>query len=144
MNWGKGIIIAMLLFMGFIGLLISMMVRHGDGLEETSYYEQGNKYDQKLQRLSHAAAPGKGVELRWDPAQRMVRLVFRVANLPDSGNLRVLRPSNLKKDFALRLNAAQDTQFVSWEGRQHGLWKFQCEWYSAGKPYLHEQEILIP
>lgn len=144
MNWGKGIIIAMLLFMGFIAFLISMMVQNGDGLEEQAYYEKGNRYDEKLDKLNNAAVPGKGVQISWDAGPNMVRLVFSEENKPDSGRLNVLRPSNVKNDFTLKLIPSLDTQFVSWEGKQRGLWKFQCDWTRKGKAYLHEQELLVP
>lgn len=144
MNWGKGIIIAMLLFMGFIAFLISMMVQNGDGLEEQAYYEKGNRYGEKLDKLNNAAGPGKGVQISWDAGRSMVRLVFSEENKPDSGRLAVLRPSNVKNDFTLKLIPSLDTQFVSWEGRPHGLWKFQCDWTQKGRAYLHEQELLVP
>ncbi|MBU6324280.1 MAG: FixH family protein [Bacteroidetes bacterium] len=144
MNWGKGIIIAMLLFMGFIAFLISMMLQNGDGLEEQAYYEKGNRYDEKLDKLNNAAVPGKGVQISWDAGRNMVRLVFSEENKPDSGRLNVLRPSNVKNDFMLKLIPSLDTQFVSWEGKQRGLWKFQCDWTRKGKAYLHEQELLVP
>ena len=134
----------MLLFMGFIAFLISMMVQNGDGLEEQAYYEKGNRYDEKLDKLNNAAGPGKGVQISWDAGLDMLRLVFAEENKPDSGRLNVLRPSNIKNDFSLKLIPERDTQFVPWEGRQHGLWKVQCDWTRKGRAYLHEQEILVP
>jgi hypothetical protein len=144
MNWGKGIIIAMLAFMGFIGLLIALMVQHGDGLEEASYYEKGNRYGEQLDKLNHAAEQGKGVKLGWDDAKSMLRLVFQTQNLPDSGALQALRPSDMRRDFAVKLIPGSDTQYVSWEGRPRGNWKLKCDWYSGGKAFLIEKELMLP
>lgn len=144
MNWGKGIIVAMLLFMSFIAMLIAMMVRNGDGLEEAAYYEKGNLYNEKLERLRNAARPGRDVRMYWETSRNMLCVVFQEGNLPDSGRLLLLRPSNLKKDFSLKLLSGRDTQYVSWEGRQRGQWKLQCDWHSAGRDYMHEQELFVP
>lgn len=143
-NWGTGIVVAMIVFMSFIVTLVVIMSGSGDGLEEAGYYEKGNRHDEKLQAMQNAATLGAALEIKWLPAAGAVSIHFGNGNAPDSGSVLLKRPSDLKLDFKQNLQPGTDSQTVSWAGRQSGLWNVECSWHQQGKRYFKAQQLLIP
>jgi hypothetical protein len=143
-NWGTGIVVAMIAFMSFIVTLVVIMSGSGDGLEESGYYEKGNRHDEKLEAMQNAANLGAVLEIKWLPAARSVSIDFGTGNAPDSGSVLLKRPSDLRLDFNQSLRSGIDSQVVSWEGRQSGLWNVECSWHQKGKRYFKAQQLLIP
>jgi hypothetical protein len=143
-NWGTGIVVAMIVFMSFIVTLVVIMSGSGDGLEESGYYEKGNRHDEKLEAMQNAANLGAVLEIKWLSAARSVSIDFGTGNAPDSGSVLLKRPSDLRLDFNQSLRSGIDSQVVSWEGRQSGLWNVECSWHQQGKRYFKAQQLLIP
>lgn len=54
MNWGKGIFIAMTLFIGFIVVLATIMMTSKIDLESDDYYKQEIAFEQQIQALENA------------------------------------------------------------------------------------------
>ena len=135
---------AMIAFMSFIVTLVVIMSGSGDGLEESGYYEKGNRHDEKLEAMQNAANLGAVLEIKWLPAARSVSIDFGTGNAPDSGSVLLKRPSDLRLDFNQSLRSGIDSQVVSWEGRQSGLWNVECSWHQQGKRYFKAQQLLIP
>lgn len=143
-NWGTGIVIAMIVFMSFIVTLVVIMSGSSDGLEEAGYYEKGNRHDEQMEAMQNAASLGAALEIRWQPDARAVSIHFGSGNAPDSGNVLLKRPSDLRMDFRQQLQPASDSQAVSWEGKQSGLWNVECNWYQQGRKFFKAQQLLIP
>ena len=143
-NWGTGIVVAMIVFMSFIVTLVVIMSGSGDGLEESGYYEKGNRHDEKLEAMQNAAKLGAALEIKWLQTARSVSIDFGTGNAPDSGNVLLKRPSDLRLDFDQSLRPGMDSQVVSWEGRQSGLWNVECSWHQQGRRYFKAQQLLIP
>jgi nitrogen fixation protein FixH len=143
-NWGTGIVVAMIVFMSFIVTLVVIMSGSGDGLEESGYYEKGNRHDEKLEAMQNAANLGAVLEIKWLPAARAVSIDFGTGNAPDSGIVLLKRPSDLRLDFNQSLRPGTDSQVVAWEGRQSGLWNVECSWHQQGKRYFKAHQLLIP
>lgn len=136
--------IAMIVFMGFIVTLVVIMSRSSDGLEEQGYYEKGNRHDEQMQAMENAAALGSALEIKWEAVAQAVSIDFGTGNAPDSGSVLLKRPSDLRMDFNQRLQAGIDSQSVSWQGRQSGLWNVECTWHQQGKRYFKAKQLLIP
>lgn len=134
----------MIAFMGFIVTLVVIMSRSSDGLEEAGYYEKGNRHDEKMQAMRNAETLGSALDIQWLQEQRAVFISFGAGNAPDSGTMLMKRPSDLRLDFSEKLRPGVDSQLVSWEGKQSGLWNVECNWYQGGKQYFKSRQLLIP
>jgi nitrogen fixation protein FixH len=143
-NWGTGIVVAMIVFMSFIVTLVVIMSGSGDGLEEAGYYEKGNRHDEKMQAMENAASLGAALEIKWQAAAGSIAIVFGKGNAPDSGIVALKRPSDLRMDFRQPLLPGSDSQSVSWQGKQSGLWNVECTWHQQGRKYFKTQQLLIP
>lgn len=134
----------MIAFMAFIVTLVVIMSGSSDGLEETGYYEKGNRHDEKMQAMQNAASLGTALAIKWQAGARSVGIVFGNGNAPDSGTVVMKRPSDLRLDFRQALLPGIDSQSVSWEGKQGGLWNIECTWHQAGRSFFKAQPLLIP
>ena len=55
MNWGKSIILAFVLFAGFIATLVVVCVREDISLVSKDYYKEELLYQDQIQRLNNAS-----------------------------------------------------------------------------------------
>ncbi|MEY3438013.1 MAG: hypothetical protein RL265_598, partial [Bacteroidota bacterium] len=53
MNWGRGIILAMALFMGFILFLVVNIMLHTVDLESEDYYKKEINYEQEITAMKN-------------------------------------------------------------------------------------------
>ena len=82
MNWGKGILIGVGLFMGFILFLVISLMTHRVDLESEDYYEKDTEKKNIAEVLikKHRNGPTGDVELFFQPEQTLFRSIDRVHN----------------------------------------------------------------
>jgi hypothetical protein len=137
MNWGKGIITGMVLFMLFIiGMCIHMFRMPADEYDH-HYYEKGLRfnedYDKEKQVVTDAASPV--IRIKGDSVQ----ISF---TQPATGSVRFVRPSSAALDREFALNTASGkTATLSATALVRGRWKMVMAWKSSHKDYLYEQEV---
>ena len=137
MNWGKGIILGMALFMLFIILMCVKMFSLPADEYDHHYYEKGLNFDKdyakERQVLADKAQPvigtsGNAIQLRFKEEAQ--------------GTAKLVRPSSVSMDrsFAIKTNedgaVALPLMHVA-----KGRWHIVLEWVSNHKNYLYEKEI---
>lgn len=137
MNWGKGLVIGLGLFMSFVIFLVVMMFQAPDDSFDKDYYEKGLAYDkqynQKKQVITDHATPE--IKLEEDS-------FYILFSALDSGKLNMIRPSDHleDKEFAL----VNSKTAINTKNIKKGEWKLVLEWNASGKEYLFEQNLFIP
>ncbi|WP_432713395.1 FixH family protein [Pedobacter sp.] len=140
MNWGTKLIIGMLTFMTFIGVLATLMITStDDALVDNDYYEKGinyNKdYDKKENVKTDKAAPAVSI------VNNQLVLTFSQAA---EGSVKLIRTANKKMDQQLVLKTDTAHQFqIPLADKAHGLWKLEVEWSSLDKTYLYDKEVML-
>lgn len=139
MNWGKGIVIGMSLFVLFIASLGGYMLTQPDDYDK-QYYEKGLAFDQEYakekQVITDHATPS--VSLSGD------FLVVRFKS-PATGKLRLVRPSDRRLDRSVNLHTdTENIDQISAAQLTPGQWQLVFEWKSNGKEYLYKHEMFIP
>lgn len=139
MNWGKGIIGGMVLFMLFIiSMCVYMFMAPEDGYDH-QYYEKGLNFDKDFikerQVETDHAQPLIGV------SGKTVRITFIK---PASGIIKFIRPSNqiLDKEFKLDSTVGREIT-IPVQSMAVGRWQLVLNWESNRKAYLYQQEIYI-
>ncbi|MCO5261094.1 MAG: FixH family protein [Crocinitomicaceae bacterium] len=95
MNWGKGLAIAMVLFVGFIlTLTITMMSKKSD-LEDEDYYAREVNYEQEIQAFKNAAQYGVATI---ENADESIVVNFSDNIQLSEGKVVFIRPNNAKLD----------------------------------------------
>lgn len=139
MNWGKGIIGGMVLFMLFIiGMSIKMFSVPADDFDK-QYYEKGLNFNNDQTReerviKSHAkpaVAIGNG----------QIRLTFA---RPVKGTAKLFRPDNKLLDTVFHINSgAGNVVTIPLHNVKVGQWQLLLDWQSNQQYYLYNQEIYI-
>ncbi|NHA02613.1 nitrogen fixation protein FixH [Mucilaginibacter sp. HC2] len=139
MNWGKGLITGMILFMLFISAMgVRMFMVPGDDYDH-QYYEKGltfnRDYDREKQVTTDHATPvieqvGQTLVLRF--------------KTPLSGSIRFERPSDQLQDRSFPLRPDESNKVVlPVSNLAAGKWQLTLNWQNQGKAYLYHQEITI-
>lgn len=139
MNWGKGIVTGMVLFMLFIsGMCIRMFMAPADEYDH-QYYEKGLNFDadykKERQVLTDNALP------RITQGDKSIRVKF-IAQA--KGTIKFIRPSNQRLDTTFIINSDEKgSSIIVYDKLAPGNWQIVLNWSSNGKAYLYQQEIYL-
>lgn len=139
MDWGKGILLTIIGFVGFITLLVVISVRM-DGIElvTENYYAEEIKYQEQIDK-EHLALDLAEKVMHYDFGSKSI-----VLELPrgSSGELQLFRPSDSSLDqfFRFDLVDEQPTK-IPVRHLKSGYWKFRLNWQVGGRAYYEEKKI---
>jgi hypothetical protein len=136
-NWGTKLLIAMILFIGFMLVLVFLCIKSENDLVESDYYPKGLKYQDRINEIQNAL-PLKdqfwieqkidNLELHYPPIQA------------DSTSLVFFRPSDQKRDVIVPfqpdssgLLLFSSTQFIP------GKYLMKIYWNDSRKGYYIER-----
>lgn len=137
MNWGKGIIMGMALFMLFIILMCVKMFSLPADEYDHHYYEKGLNFDKDYAKEKQVAA---------DKAQPVIEISGNNIQLAFSeeaqGTAKLVRPSSVSMDrtFAIKTDSNGITA-LPLANMAKGRWHIVLEWVSNHKNYLYEKEL---
>ncbi|HVW94527.1 MAG TPA: FixH family protein [Mucilaginibacter sp.] len=139
MNWGKGIILGMSLFMLFImGMCVKMFSVHPDEYDH-QYYEKGLHFDQDFNKEKQVVTDNARPVISIENGKVSIAFVQ-----PAAGVIKFVRPANamLDKKFALDTHNGKIAQ-VPTKTMADGRWRIVLDWTSDKKAYLYQQEVYI-
>jgi hypothetical protein len=142
MNFGKWIVVAFILFAGFIATLVTVCVRQNIPLVTSDYYKEELKYQEQIERSNNAGALADIPVITINNQ----RLQLDYLMLPAVRNARVnlFRPSDpeLDQNFMIEESAATSQSFEIHKP-QPGLYRARMTWEQAGKEYYIEKVIVL-
>ena len=105
MNWGKGIVIALTLFIGFISFLVVKIMSQDVDLVSEDYYKQEIDYEARIQKEQNGLNNAAKIELIDQEA-------YVVVQLPDSSSLtnvvlNLKRPNDKKLDKSFKIEGTK-------------------------------------
>lgn len=141
MDWGKGILLTIIAFVGFIMTLVVISVRQDDiHLVTENYYEKEIKYQDQIEREKSAAELNREV-LVFDTQTKTMVLDLPVGA---KGNLQLFRPSDARLDQQLPIDILEEGKTeVSLEKLKSGYWRVQLTWKEDGVDFYQEKKINI-
>lgn len=145
-NWGTGIVVGMIIFMGFIITLSTKMIGSKVDLVTKDYYEQGIEFEEHLDQVKAANALSQPVTVNVDysTSQVQITLPTEFSNQAVEGTVLFFRPSEKNKDFSVSLKSDSNLkQNVSLEKLDKGIWWIKLQWKANGKDYYYEEEVVI-
>jgi len=139
MNWGKGLVLAMVLFVGFIAVLTGLKLSKVNDLEHENYYAREINYEQEIQAQRNANAFEK-LEIKEQDD-------FVVINVPENLNasgVKVIltRPNDKNLDKEYRFDDAK-MHLISKDELTLGVYKVEILYKVEGKDCLIKDEIKI-
>ena len=144
MNWGKSIVLAFILFAGYIGFLVVVTLKEDFYLVSEDYYKKEIEYQQQIQRESNFNQLSVKPSLVFEPASKLLMISFPTTIEPDKeGIIHLFRPSDAKIDKIFSLDLKENQQNISLQGMTKGLWKVKFNWTLLGKEFYQEKTIVI-
>lgn len=139
-NWGTAITIAIILFMGYILLMVFKATSTTQHLQAEDYYAQEISYQTKIDalRLGDEYSDIK-LNLTANGAELTLPESFNTDN--DSVTVDLLRPNDSKLDLTFTLPIAEPD--INKDDLLLGAYKVTLSWTADGRDYATESEITI-
>ncbi len=140
MNWGKGIIIAMALFIGFITFLVISLVSHTIDLESEDYYTREINYEQEITAMENGNKLKSKIEM-------ISQKEFVVVQIPEKENLSkiqviFIRPDNKKLDKSFLVSGTKSYLIPKTE-LSKGTYNVEIRFESNSTTCLQKETIII-
>lgn len=143
-NWGVGIVIAFVAFIGFILVLIVRMSTEKEfshDLVVEEYYKKEIGFQDEINAQENANAMKQ--HIRVQEGDTGIEIIFpselNTENI--SGNVNMYRPSNKKLDFDTALQLEGNKMLIPKNKILEGKWKISVQWELDGKNYLYKEKI---
>lgn len=141
MDWGKGILLTIVAFVGFILTLVVISVKQDDiHLVTENYYEKEINYQDQIEREISAASLDREV-LVFEASTKTMILDLPIGA---KGSLQLFRPSDARLDQVLPLDIKNSGQTaIPLEKLKSGYWRVQLTWEENGIEYYEERKITL-
>ena len=146
MNWGKGIILSFVLFIGVIFTMVYISVNTEFSLVSENYYEQEINYEDQLNRMRNFNALKEQPSFDFDRRKGEINLHFTpdLASALKEGKVVFFRASNARYDKELPLKLDDSHRFsVASASLLKGAWTLQLTWSDGQKEFYKEIKFVI-
>ena len=140
MNWGKGIIVALALFVGFILFLVITLMRQDVDLVSEYHYKQEIDYEARIQKEQNGLNSAAKIKI-------VDQKSFVIIQLPDSIALtnvlvNLKRPNDEKLDKSFKIEGTK-TFMLPKASLEKGKYDLTIEYTMNKKDCLLQQKIII-
>lgn len=143
-NWGTGIVIALVVMIGGMIYLVSIAVRQDYDLVDNDYYRKSVNYQQHIEEVKNTEAlPEK---IRLEQTDDSIRLTFpKLSAISDySGNIHFYSPVEEKRDETIKLNLTDNySQSIALKSLKSGRYTVKIDWSANKVSYYQEEEIVL-
>lgn len=144
-NWGTGIVLA---FVGFIGFILFFVVRMSTDkranhdLVTEDYYRQELAYQKEIDAQNNATKDITKLQVRRSPDGLEIRFPEKVNPKEIEGTVSLYRPSNKQLDFDLPISLSNNHLLIPDNRLLDGRWDIKVSWNYNGTDYLHKENII--
>ena len=145
LNWGKGIVIAIISFVGFIMYFVITMTsndQYDHDLVTEKYYEKELTYQEKINASKNAQQLSD--KIVFDTTADGLKIFFPKEFQEEDlqGKVFLYRPSDKQLDFEIALSKVQNYLLVPDNRLLDGRWNITIEFKHSGKNYFYAEEIV--
>ncbi len=143
-NWGTGIVLGMIAFIGFIMFMVITMMtdkNYDHDLVTEAYYERDLAYQTEID--AEKKANGLSAQIQYEKTSEGIWFTFpqELGENTYEGTVEMYRPSNEKLDYKLPLKLTDLKMLVPDDQLVDGFWKVSIHWKMNGEDYLYKKEI---
>lgn len=141
-NWGHNIVVAFVLFCGFVIYIVVRAFQQNIDLVSDTYYLEELAYQQRIDQRSNLAHSGLEVQLKQTAGE--VILQFPKTFASATGEIHFYHPSRelFDKRYEIVLNA-DNQQPIGKHELVKGRYKVKINWVAEDKAYFQEAEIFL-
>ncbi|MCD8439315.1 FixH family protein [Tenacibaculum finnmarkense] len=145
LNWGAGIVIAIIAFMSFIlYFVISMSTgnNYNHDLVSEEYYQKELVFQGDIDATKNAKELSENIKVQ--RVSEGLKIYFPIAFNPTdiTGKVFLYRPSNKQLDFEIPISISNTYLLVPEKRLLGGRWNIIVSWNYKNTPYLFEQELM--
>ncbi|RKS02285.1 MULTISPECIES: FixH family protein [unclassified Flavobacterium] len=143
-NWGKGIVIAIALFMGFILYFVVKVQsdsQYDNEMVTEQYYKKEKLVQGNIESIQNANNLTEKVAIDKNAAGVTVNFPKNLDYSKIKGKVSLYRPSNQKLDFEIPISLSGFDLLIPKNNLVDGLWGITVAWEYEGKSYLNKEEI---
>ncbi len=144
MNWGTGVVIAMVSFMIFILTFVYrsvVMDEYQHELVSEDYYKDELHYQEEIDKLNNAAALEVNLTVSRTPEGLLLQFPGNLEPGKISGTIRVQRPSKKALDIELPIQLSGNEQLIPDEKLVSGKYLISVDWKHGESEYLFKEEL---
>ena len=143
MNWGKGIVIAFVLFIAMIFLFIYLGSRESSDLVSEDYYAQELQYEDRIIAIRNVGGWKDSIQLNVT-AEAIILTVPLALLSAETGSVDLFRPSSAADDKLFDFAPdATGKQFIPRTALKKGSYVVKLKWEGQGKTYYWEKNIIL-
>ena len=143
-NWGTGIVMAFVLFIGFILFFVIRMstdTRADHDLVTKEYYQQELAYQEEIDAEKNARALGAELKIEKTAQGLRITLPKALLNSNSTGTMSLYRPSNKHLDFDLPIRLSKTHLLIPDKRLLDGRWDIKIRIEHEGENYLFKERI---
>jgi len=144
-NWGTGIVIALIVMISGMIYLVSIAVRQDYDLVDKDYYQKSVNYQQHIEEVKNTAELTE--KIRLEQTTDSLKLIFpKLSSIQDySGEIHFYSPVEEKRDETLKLKLDSNfSQLISLKSLNPGRYTVKIDWSVGKVSYYQEEEITLP
>lgn len=144
-NWGTGIVISFILFIGFIMYMVVTMMsgdEYNHDLVTEEYYKKEIHYQEEIDAEKNSQLLSENIEVRTSSKGIEVKFPKDLKYDSIEGTISFYRPSNKKLDFTLPIKLSSNTILIPDSDIVEGKWGITIDWKYEGINYLFKDKIV--
>jgi nitrogen fixation protein FixH len=143
-NWGTGIVIAIVAFIGFILYFVITMSTdktYSYDLVTDKYYQQELKYQQEIDAKKNATELKENITINRTEKGLNINFPKDFEYNMIKGKVFLYRPSNKQLDFEIPISISNKYLLVPEKRLLDGRWNISVAWSYNNKEYLFKKEL---
>ena len=143
-NWGTGVVLAFIAFIGFIMFFVVTMStdkKYDHELVTEEYYKKELGYQDKINAEQKTLGLGIVPQIDKTPDGLLIQFSDRFEVSQISGTVFLYRPSNKQLDFEIPLSLSNPYLLIPNARLLDGRWNIEINWSYQGEQYFNRKEI---
>lgn len=140
-HWGHGIVLTFIAFAAFMAYFYVNMSRQKIDLVGDHYYEDGQKFQEKLNILAQTKLLKEKVKVKHDKLEKV--LVFQVPASTNNLKVDLFFPGDASKDKHFTFITPDSLLIIPIKNITKGKWKVTLTYEQEKKPYMEELLIRV-
>ena len=142
-NWGTGITVFIIAFMGHILFLVFNTTRVQADLQAEDYYEQEIHYQNRVEAISNSANLKSQFLLSQTENYVLLKYPVELQKSQLKGQIQFFKPDNATLDKTFTIEASIQQQLINKKDLIEGMYVVKVNGTSSGLPYYFEESIYI-
>ncbi|WP_452598263.1 FixH family protein [Pontimicrobium sp. MEBiC01747] len=144
-NWGTGIVVAIIGFIGFIMYFVVTMStdkKYSHDLVTEDYYAKEMAYQTEIDAETNNNNLKENIKGKRVPEGWLISFPKELEPSKIKGKVFLYRPSNQKLDFSLPIVLSSFNLLIPEKNLVDGRWNITIDWEYKGTDYLYKKQIV--